>query len=238
MIGGNKYHDAAVKAARSAKLQSMVVDLTGETKIKGASDHVTYGMKALPPAPFKDASGRQFSTIVSPSAKNLIASCSNGNVYAFPNKPINVPACSAMWTSVDGALVGDGNQRVMHYYNNTMSKLGVSRLRLAEPSKAPESAAVVAWAPYSENNEDSDDYLYIAVDSNQDVFYPMVCQYENHENSKVFLVADPVKGAETLKSKDVQHTVTGGNIKECYPLSLKQGVASKDHSYGKYTQRR
>ncbi|KAI9163909.1 Leucinostatins biosynthesis cluster protein T [Paramyrothecium foliicola] len=235
MLSGNKYHNARVRTAGSDKVQSMLVDVTAQNKIEGASQNVTYSVKTLPPTSYKSTDGYDYSTVTNPTGSSMLAACSNGNVYSFA-KSFHLPACSAMWATVDRTLVADGSKRVMHYYKDTMSTLGVSRLRLRDQALIPESGAVVAWAPYTESDKDNEDYLYIAVDEQDNVFYPMVCEYEESlwsEGAKLFLVADPEKGAETLKSIEAQHTVTGGLVKGCYPLSLKQGVSSGG-AYEKY----
>jgi hypothetical protein len=209
-----------------------VVPLTRQRFTNSTAKHVTYSLASLPATPYADARGRRFTTVVTPSARALLASCSNGNLYALPNAPLAGPACSAMWTvAADGALVGDGAGRAAHYYNDTMAALGVSRLRVADGSRVPATGAAVVLAPYAEDGE----AVYVAVDASGDVFYLMLCSFENGDTAKVFLAEDPVEGAATLQSEAVRHTVTGGKVRECYPLSLRQGVSSED-GYARYMQ--
>lgn len=125
-------------------------------------------------------------------------------------------------------MVGDNMSRALHYFNNTMALLGISRLRIGDESDVPEGGILVAWAP---NGRDDDGRMYLAVDTNDKVFYPVVCNYENVAGAKVFLAEDPDRGVQILKNKDIQYSITGGMVKECSPLQL---VKSDSLSYGEY----
>ncbi|KAK2046237.1 hypothetical protein LZ31DRAFT_593416 [Colletotrichum somersetense] len=137
-------------------------------------------------------------------------------------QPDNVD-CSELWATVDDVLVYDGDQVPMHYYNNTMSTLGVSRVCFEAELEAPAGSVVVFWAPYYDP-ESPDEYLFVAIDLLDQIFYPIVCDYEDGTASKVFLAQDPVAGVATLQSPDAIYSITGGRVSACYALVLNQGT--------------
>lgn len=221
------------------------VDLTSKVKTNGSST-LSYVAEGVPNSPYNDTAGYEYSLMVNPTATTMVVSCSNGNMYAFTVDGPDNPACSEMWATFRDVLVADGAQRLMHYYNNTMSTLGVSRLRVEDESDIPHTGVPVAFIPYDADDPDADgqtnggeddtgyDYMYLAVDVNENIFYPVVCDYEDASmGSKIFLAADPVKGVATLKSEDVKYTVTGGTVKDCEPLVLLQGKYDDSMNYAK-----
>ncbi|KAM4067201.1 hypothetical protein HRG_001186 [Hirsutella rhossiliensis] len=145
-----------------------------------------------------------FNTLKDPDDTTMVISCSDGNIYA-------VLANSA---------------KMMHYYSAIISAAGVSRLRVADSHKTPKSSVPVLLTLY-ESPENQQEQFYVAVDSQEEAFYPLVCDYKDDRiGSKVFLAKDPVQGVETLQSPDVEHSVTGGKVAECFPLVL--GKAKRD----------
>jgi hypothetical protein len=175
-----------------------------------------------PGVPVKDENGLEFASLVGSSSSGKVASCSNGNMYMFAKGSKNTASCSDIWAFKDEALVADGSSRALHYYNNTMSVLGVSRLRIEHEAAIPNGGVIVAWAPHG---QDRNDTMYLAVDPDNTFFYPLVCEYENGSGAKIFLAKNPSKGAEMLKSKDIQYSVTGGKVKDCHPLRLVKGAS-------------
>jgi hypothetical protein len=183
-----------------------------------AETQAEYG-HIVEPASWKDAAGFEYASLVGAGSK--LTSCSNGNIYAVGASSTSNPSCSDTFQYKAGALIGDGAARAMHYYNNTMSALGVSRLRIdAETDSVPGSGVVVAWAPA--HASDGSEAL-VAVDPRSQVFYPLVCEFEGGA-ARVFLAEDPVEGAAVLESEAVQHSVTGGRVSGCSPLRLSMGV--------------
>ncbi|KAH7324936.1 hypothetical protein B0I35DRAFT_425228 [Stachybotrys elegans] len=176
---------------------------------------------------YKDANGFEYAPFISPGSANKVAVCSNGNLYAMAIEGAKNPSCADAFTFMEKALVSDGAKRVMHYYNNTMSVVGVSRLRAEEASSIPSTGVVVALAPYE---GDSDANLYLAVDPQGEVFYPMVCEYKDGTAAKLFLAKDPVIGAQTLASPAVQHSITGGEVSRCSPLELTKGANASGYA--------
>ena len=219
---------------------SKVIDITA--KIKGSNSTtpsiLSYETKPLPNKPYNDTHGYEHSLLVDPTASFMIISCSNGNLYPLSVESPDNPACSELWATYDDILVADGAERLAHYYNNTMSVLGVSRLRVEDETDIPAGGVVVGFAPYADDGSYEDgSYMYMAVDPYGDVFYLMVCDYEDATlGSKIFLAKDPEEGVETLKSEDVMYTVTGGKVKDCFPLVLVQGTYDDSDSYLGYSE--
>lgn len=160
--------------------------------------------------------------MVDSDVKNMVVSCANGNVYAFKIDGDDNPNCSEMWASKSDVVVFDGADRIMHYYNNSMAATGVSRLRLEDETDIPGGGVVVAFAPYFPN-PDSDDYFHVAIDPNDNIFYPIVCEYADGKGSRMFLAEDPEEGAAMLKNPDLEFTVTGGKVSDCFPMVLQLG---------------
>ncbi|KAH7179030.1 uncharacterized protein B0J16DRAFT_322519 [Fusarium flagelliforme] len=161
--------------------------------------------------------------MIDPNITTMVLSCGNGNLYAVPIEGEDNPYCNEMWSTKNDVLITDGAQRFMHYYNNTMSILGVSRLRVEDEKTIPDGSVVLAFAPYYYTDSKGEDYYYLAVDPYGQVFYPIVCDYSDGAGSKVFIADDPDKGADMLESKDLMFTVTGGSVSRCYPMALVQG---------------
>ncbi|EEY19384.1 conserved hypothetical protein [Verticillium alfalfae VaMs.102] len=212
-----------------ANITGKVVDITSKIKGNGTSV-LSYTPETLPNRPYNTSTGYDLALLVDPEATTMIVSCSNGNMYAFGVDGEDNEHCSEMWSSKNDVLVTDGGQRLMHYYNNSMSAVGVSRLRLDDQENIPSAGVVVAFAPYSEDDK-TDDYFYLAVDPNEQVFYLLVCDYEDNSGSKIFLAKDPEDGAAMLMSEDLQYTVTGGKVTGCYPLTLMQGEYAAGDDY-------
>lgn len=105
-----------------------------------------------------------------------------------------------------------------------MSKVNVSRLRLAPADNMPESSIPVFLDFDASYEDENGEPIYFAVDPLENIFYPVVCTYTNTSlTAKVFLVADPVDGLTMLQSEDVMYSITGGEVDSCYNLPLIQG---------------
>ncbi|GAO19596.1 hypothetical protein UVI_02031870 [Ustilaginoidea virens] len=174
------------------------------------SEEVTYNM----------ATNHTLSQLATPDSSARVVSCANGNLYVVTNDDKDNSYCFSQWdTNQQSEIVYDGVHRSMHYYNDTMAKIGVSRLRVSDSSRVPRSSVTVAFVPL--DNPDGGQRLYVAADSKQGMFFPVVCDFSDKSASKLFLVADPVEGVETLQRKGVEHSVTGGQVAACRLLPLK-----------------
>ncbi|KAJ4214962.1 hypothetical protein NW759_009986 [Fusarium solani] len=195
-------------------------DLT--SRVENGTSDLSYDLKSFGNKPYNLTGGFEVALIVDLYARNMVVSCANGNAYVFRVDGEDNPNCSEMWASKEDVVVFDGAERLMHYYNNSMAATGVSRLRLEDETDIPSGGVVVAFAPYFPD-PDSDEYFFVAVDPNENIFYPVVCEFENDAGSKLFLTEDPDEGAEMLKSPDLIFTVTGGKVTDCYAMPLMMG---------------
>ncbi|KAL2881570.1 hypothetical protein SGCOL_003137 [Colletotrichum sp. CLE4] len=206
---------------QTSESTSSIVDTTDS--YKGGSSTISYEPESIPNRAYNDTNGYEYSLLIDPTGSTMIISCSNGNLYAVVTDGPDNDLCSELWATQDDALIYDGAQRLMHYYGNTMTKLGVSRLRVEPELEGPTDSVVVAWAPYYDG-PGSEEYYFVAIDPLDEIFYPVVCDYVEGQSSKLFLVRDPVEGIETLKSPDLMYTVTGGRVRDCFALVLMQGI--------------
>jgi hypothetical protein len=116
-----------------------------------------------------------------------------------------------------------------------MNATGVSRLRVADEESVPEGAVIVAFAAFGANDTDTsgnstDDGYYVAVDPDQNVYYPVMCTYTDGQVSKLFVVTDPVAGVSVLQSADVEFSVTGGVVGSCYAMPILMGSWGPDYN--------
>ena len=171
----------------------------------------------------------------SSSALNL-TSCTDGNIYMqSANQSSSTDsdnydfACSQLWAFEQDVLVTDSDFGILHYYNNTMSTVGVSRLRVDSEEAIPAQSVYVAFVPYDDDGDDSTPDIYIAVDPASNVFFPTICQYKNSSMpAKAFLVSELDAGIAMLESGDVEYSVTGGEVDSCHVLTLVQGGDERD----------
>lgn len=112
-------------------------------------------------------------------------------------------------------IVGDTNNRLLHYYPTTMAATGVSRLRLADWDKLPNGARVISLTPIASGGVS----MLMAIDSNGDYFWPFFCGIKGQLN-KLFLVRDHETGGAVLEGENMKFTVTGGEAYSCSPLAL------------------
>ncbi|KAI8298125.1 hypothetical protein K4K61_012024 [Colletotrichum sp. SAR11_59] len=204
--------------ATSSDLQPTgdVVDET--TSVAGSTD-LDYTSQPVGTNPYMDDTGREFGIITDSSNSSMIISCSNGNMYPVSIGSPENAVCSELWAAAQDVLIYDGAERLMHYYTNTMSVLGVSRLRVGPEFVAPAGAAVVTWAVYTAPDGTNESY-YVAVDSHDGLFYPIICDYSDGTASRLFLAKDPVAGVTLLESADVMYSVTGGQVSTCQTVAL------------------
>jgi hypothetical protein len=80
------------------------------------------------------------------AAVNLVA-CNDGNLYMQENKTTNslneYKTCGSLWGGYDDAIFTDPNGGFLYYYQNSMSKVGVSRARTAYAQEVPDTASMV-----------------------------------------------------------------------------------------------
>ena len=182
-----------------------------------------YSFDPVANSPYFDADGREFALLTTPSGDTIVLSCSDGNLYLVSASGPENKACSELWASDEDIVVYDGSSKLMHYYGNTMDAVGVSRLRVASDEEVPVGSVVVAWVPRYDS-PDSDEYIYLAVDPEDNAFWPIACDYADGRTPKLFLAKDPSDGIALLMSEEVIYSITGGKVSNCQVISLNQGV--------------
>jgi hypothetical protein len=227
---------AATSAVASAPVQTSsdttpdsndtVVDLTN--LVNSPTTTLSYLADSLPNDPYNGTDGYTYQLLTILDGSIIFASCGSGAIYGIAADSPDNPACTKIWASYNGVLVADGAQRLLHYYSNTMNATGVSRLRVADEESVPEGSVVVVFAAFRANNtgpsgNSTDDGYYIAVDTDLNVFYPVLCTYTDGSLSKMFVVTDPVAGLTVLQSADVEFSITGGAVKACYVMPILMG---------------
>ena len=195
--------------------------------------------------PYNRTDGYEFTLMVDQGLEYLITSCSNGNVYVQGIDQETPDSCSDLWAAREDITATDGNERIMHYYNNTMSVVGISRLRVASQDQLPKNSVPVALAPIdlsadpnaacttcggknSTDGDINDNTLYFAVDSFENIFFTAVCTYSDNSVPKLFVINDVDAGLAMLQSPDVEYSITGGKVDECFVLPLVQGSDAAD----------
>ncbi|KAK0643282.1 hypothetical protein B0T16DRAFT_459448 [Cercophora newfieldiana] len=219
-----------------------IIDVTNKIKSGNASSIVSYEIGSIPYRPYNDSAGFEYSMLVSSShgsSTGMLVSCSNGNVYGaeFDESAENT-GCSELWMSRGGddILVADGAQRLLHYDKDAMTATGVSRLRSEDETDLPVGAAIVALVRSDLGSDVADpDYFYAAVDPDGNIFYLVLCNYDDEtKGSRLFLANHPDNGIETLLSSDLKYSVTGGNVTECGPFLLQAAVFDEEDDYVGY----
>jgi len=157
----------------------------------------------------------------------VLSSDDSGNMYL--DSAAAGPSGDSTFALDTGLVVGDESDRFLHYYPDVMAAFNVSRIRLSTQDAVPVTSDIITLAPLDGDSENSAVSVYIAVDSKGDYFYPVTCNIEG-QPSKVFIVADPVKGLETLLLEELRYIVTGGIVQECFYIPFMAG--SGDGSVG------
>ena len=76
-----------------------------------------------------------------------VAACSDDNLYIHSQLSVadsgDFTQCNSLWQRYEDVVLATPNGGMLHYYNNTMAKVGVSRLRTADQSYIPNTSVYV-----------------------------------------------------------------------------------------------
>ncbi|KAH0160336.1 hypothetical protein KCU67_g6775, partial [Aureobasidium melanogenum] len=147
--------------------------------------------------------------------KSSLAAAEDGNFYMVGSTGGTSPG--TQFYSENSIAFKDESERMFHYYPDTMSAYGVSRLRASQVLDTPLGAQLITLVPVS---TPEGVVAYVAADTDGHNYLLAWCTAPRWQGSKVFLVSDYEKGLQTLLSGDVQWIVTGNNVTECDPLVL------------------
>jgi hypothetical protein len=152
----------------------------------------------------------------------------NGNIVVGPANATNMTMITAnshfMSINSNGSNIiwGDVNERVLHYFPATMTKIGVSRMRLAGWMDLPKGSLALTLAPVKDSK--SGVTMLVAIDARGAHFWMYTCSVVDQGN-KVFLVNDNTAGPKTLMQKNSQWIVTGGLATNCVPIAMHNTAA-------------
>lgn len=230
-----------ILAATNTTTNNTLLDLT-EYVISNVTDvgYVGPDIQAVPYDLSEDyLDGYDFTTIVLPDTNGnyVLSACSDDNLYIQATDSSDAELgsftqCNTLWQRYDDVVVSTPNGGILHYYENTMSKVGVSRLRTGDQEKLPNTSVYVSLIPADTSDGDSaSESQLIAIDSSANIFFPAVCTFNatddgnstTTQSPKIFLVKDVTEGLKMLMSPDIEYSVTGGPVKECYLLPLQEG---------------
>tara|TARA_R110002003_G_scaffold152_3_gene13609 strand:- start:25401 stop:25871 length:471 start_codon:yes stop_codon:yes gene_type:complete len=63
--------------------------------------------------------------------------------------------------------------------------------------------------------------ILAAFDTNDNIFFPVVCTYAGDQGAKIYLVNEDIEaGINLLKSSDLVYSVTNGQVQDCQVLFL------------------
>ncbi|KAK6343843.1 hypothetical protein TWF696_007499 [Orbilia brochopaga] len=149
--------------------------------------------------------------------KLSIVSGINGNVYVDSSTPpegSNGNNTSYQWLYWNNLVVGAQDGRLLYAYSDELDSHSVSRFRLGSWEHVPKTAKQVALVP-------SDDLMTASVLGDKGkLLYPVACTYKT-QPTKMFLVADILKGIKKLQDPQLQDELTGGEIRACGFLKWK-----------------
>ncbi|KAF3220667.1 hypothetical protein TWF679_008862 [Orbilia oligospora] len=179
--------------------------------------------------------GNNTATIFSSTTTSILTSASTAPTSAlnFP-KVIIKDAADGLFlnTNADGTLflcngncgspaefytrssvvVGDTHDRVVHIYSRELENYGVSRLRLHNLDKLPNTSVIVGLYEFQPTK------VVVVSSVHPDVFFlPVACRIEG-QPTKMFVVKELESGIETLKR--LGPIIAGGQVLECSVKNL------------------
>jgi hypothetical protein len=159
---------------------------------------------------------------VDTSSTYQLSASDDGNFYLD-----NVGLDANLFVSYNNVTATDDSGRIFHFYDDTMSKYGVSRFRLSTEDAIPKTAQIASLAALDYDDSDATKPVFVVADFSGNYYYTVVCTISG-EYSKIFLVNDIEKGVETLQRLDLMYTVTGGDVTDCsyIPFTAKLDLAA------------
>ncbi|KAK6519825.1 hypothetical protein TWF506_000119 [Arthrobotrys conoides] len=109
-------------------------------------------------------------------------------------------------------VVGDTHDRVIHIYSQELEQYGVSRLRLHNLDKLPNTSVIVGLYEFQPTK------VVVVSSAHPDVFLlPVACRIEG-QPTKMFVVNELESGIEALKT--LGSSIAGGKVLECSVKNL------------------
>lgn len=120
-------------------LTDVTVSIIGETE-------VSYPFQDVPSAAYNTTDDYELVPLVDSTASLTFATCCGPNIYVVSSASDSLEFCSKTWSLYNDLLVGDAAGRILHLYRNTMSKVGVSRVRVSDGHSLPGEATPIVFA--------------------------------------------------------------------------------------------
>ncbi|KAH0262196.1 hypothetical protein KCU91_g13558, partial [Aureobasidium melanogenum] len=164
--------------------------------------------------------GITFNTLIDIQNTFQIVPGTDGNLYTSSLTP-GSPSDAGLFAESQGIIVGDDEERVLHYYPDEMATYKVSRIRLS--LEVPKTADAIALSPIDYDDASDTPSAYFAVSTKQDVYSLVLCDFSNGADSKIFIINDE-SGLDSLQNNtNIKYTVTGAPVQACYPLAIVSG---------------
>ncbi|KAG9570375.1 hypothetical protein KCU71_g1370, partial [Aureobasidium melanogenum] len=166
--------------------------------------------------------GITFNTLIDIQNTFQVVPGTDGNLYTSSLVP-GSPSDAGLFAESQNIIVGDDEERVLHYYPDEMATYNVSRIRLSLGSDVPKTADAIALSPIDYDDANDTPSVYFAVSTKQDVYSLVLCDFSNGADSKIFIINDQ-SGLDSLQNNtNIKYTVTGAPVQACYPLAIISG---------------
>lgn len=159
-----------------------------------------------------DNEGVSYITILDTTSSYALTADADGNFYV--DSLATVSSSVSLFVSYGSVVATDDSDRLFHFYDDTMAKYGVSRLRLSTEDLIPKTAQIASFVALDTDGAADTSSVLVVADLKGIFYYTVLCTIDM-AYSKVFLVNDIDKGVKTLQRTDLQFTVTGGVVNDC-----------------------
>jgi hypothetical protein len=221
--GCKKLSGTSSQPSRKQISNETIVDVTGDVDLSDAN-HTDIVLPSLATTGYNSTDGTEFISLMDSTSSLSLTACSDGNLHYQPkadNETLADYSSSTLFQSIQMNVIADGPGRILHYYINTMSKLGVFRLRVSDEEAIPIGSSYLSLNPSDEDADFKSPDTFTSFDSNGNQFLPVVCVYTNATMlPKVFVVNNVTTGLDILQSPDLEFIVTSGLIDECHYLLI------------------
>ncbi|RDW58463.1 hypothetical protein BP5796_12393 [Coleophoma crateriformis] len=163
----------------------------------------------------ENGNGFTFSSIYDSTGQFVLVNDDYGN---FAVKAVN-ESPAPIFASYQNVTISDDADRLMFYYPDIMDAYGVSRFRMNFLDQIPVTSDFITFVPINDDGLSTTPGAYVAVDSSENVFFTVVCFYQD-QIARIFIVQDIDAGIANLQSPDLTYIVTGGVVTQCAAIDF------------------
>jgi hypothetical protein len=150
------------------------------------------------------------------TGKYILLAGADGNLW-LGTAAVHLMSPITNFASANDVIAGDAT-RLLHWYPDTMTQFGISRIRLADLDHMPLTSQAITLVPTTYSGGAKP--MYVATDTLGKTYFLAWCGYPD-QGAKVVLVQDPNGGLNTLRNnEEARWTVLGGIPGECNLLGL------------------